>query len=356
MKKVVIFVVLGLAIGWYFAQKFHEVPQVVDIQEDISGGSSEVFPFLTITEAKETINREQMKEILWFLASDELEGRMSGKKGNITAAEFIFGKFKSFGLKPQYQKFKIRRLNSGPKNEHGNDYTSNIIGILEGKTNQAIIIGAHMDHIGYGPSMSRDPHRREIHNGADDNASGSTIVLELAKAFSQMKKPRHTLIFICFSAEEMGLIGSKYYVAHPIFSLDDTVLMVNFDMVGYWRNSRFLSAYGAFQIPLITEIVRDLESKYPFRVDGTSGSGGSDHAVFGNRGIPYVFFHTGLHPYYHTPDDDAYRIDYSGLNLVAKFAFEMIYEYDQKTSDGKKVSLDKGLHLDEIHDHGIHKF
>ena len=170
-----------------------------------------------------------------------------------------------------------------------------------------------------------------------------------------MEKPRHTFVFICFSAEEMGLIGAKYYVSHPVFPLNNTVLMVNFDMVGHWKNKKSISARGASRIPLISKIVGNLESKYPFGVQTAGGSGGSDHAVFGNRGIPYVFFHTGGHPYYHTPDDDAHRIDYNGLNLIAKFAFEMIYEYDQK-SDGPRVSLDKGVHLDEVHDHGINKF
>lgn len=304
---------------------------------------------LSKEEAKETIKEADLKKHVYWLADDEREGRMSGKRGNVDAATYIYDHFKSYGLETKFQKFMIKRVNPGPKNEVGDDFTSNIIGILRGKTDSAIVTGGHMDHIGYGPSMSMAPGRREIHNGADDNASGAATVLELAEAFSQMSQPKHTLIFICFSAEEMGLIGSQYYVRNPVLPLSSTVCMFNFDMVGYYRGK--LYAYGANSVPGMRQIME--KENFPNLVTG-GGSGGSDHASFGNRGVPNVFFHTGGHPYYHTPDDDANRINYDGMEKVARFAFCVIEDFD-RTNSGRqaKVTFD---HLNETHDHGITKF
>ncbi len=320
--------------------------------------------FIDLVPAKESITNNELKDHVYWLADDAREGRMSGKKGNTDAAQYIFNEFQSLGLETQYQSFRIPRMNPGPKNEKGDNFTNNIIGVLRGKTDSIIVIGAHMDHIGYGPLMSRTPMRREVHNGADDNASGSAVILELAEAFSQMGQPNHTLVFVCFSAEEMGLIGAKHYVSQAKksgseFSLARTVLMVNFDMVGYCKNGRSpVNAYGVSRLPFLHKIALALQSKpeYTFDLNTSSGSGGSDHAIFGNAGVPYVFFHTGGHPYYHTPDDDAHRIDYNGMQLVARFAFELIDKFDKENIGIPVKMTEDRIQLDEIHDHGIKNF
>ena len=118
--------------------------------------------------------------------------------------------------------------------------TNNIIGVVEGEgphANETLIIGAHYDHLGMGGFGSKTPSRKEIHNGADDNATGTAAVLELARRFAKAdKKPARRLVFICFTAEEMGLVGAYHYVENPLFPLDDTIAMVNFDMIGWLRN------------------------------------------------------------------------------------------------------------------------
>jgi Zn-dependent M28 family amino/carboxypeptidase len=156
------------------------------------------------------------------LASDELEGRMSGKHGNVVSGEFVKKQYESFGLPTMYHKFSIRRANPGPKNETGDDFTQNVYAWVEGNDpsvkDEIVVVGAHLDHIGYGPSMSATPSRREIHNGADDNASGSVALVEIARAFLCLKgKVKRTVVFQSYSAEEMGLIGSNFYCNNPVF-------------------------------------------------------------------------------------------------------------------------------------------
>lgn len=309
---------------------------------------------LDVAAAKNTITEDECKEILSWLAHDDREGRMSGKRGNVVSADYLVKEFESYGLEVSRQKFNIRRMNPGPNNEQGDDFTENIIGVLKGKSPRKIIIGGHMDHIGWGPGMSRSSSRKlEIHNGADDNASGTTAVVELAEAFSQMDQLNHTLVFICFSAEEMGLIGSRHYVSE--LSAEDRKnidLMVNFDMIGWLKGQKEITVSGIARIPQLVKIVNELDDHYDFQVKpGGSGSGGSDHAPFGNANIPYAFFHTGLHDYYHTPEDDVQRIDFKGITDVAKFAFEMIVLFDEK--DLIRVKEVEYPDLNEtIHDHG----
>lgn len=304
-------------------------------------------------QAVQTITEQECYEMLAWLAHDDREGRMSGKRGNVISAEYIAKEFKEYGLKVKMQRFKIRRMNPGPKNEQGNDYTDNIIGILPGKSKRQIIIGAHMDHIGYGPSMSRSRSRNQIHNGADDNASGTAVIMEIAEAFSKMPTPNHTLVFVAFSGEEMGLIGSRHYVSELSRSERQNIdLMVNFDMVGWLKGQRSITVSGIREIPELVTIVEGLDDDYPFTARaGGSSSGGSDHAPFGNAGIPYAFFHTGGHDHYHTPTDDTERIDFKGLTQIARFAFEMIAQFDEAQLV-RRYNVSYPHMNDTIHDHG----
>ena len=120
--------------------------------------------------------------------------------------------------------------------------TNNIIGIIEGEgpnANETIVIGAHYDHLGMGEYGSRAPGRREIHNGADDNATGTAAVIELARRFNKRdKKPGRRLVFVCFTAEEMGLLGAIHYCENPLFPLETTAAMINFDMIGWLRDNK----------------------------------------------------------------------------------------------------------------------
>jgi hypothetical protein len=231
--------------------------------------------FDSLQTALEKINSDSAKKTVEYLASDELEGRMSGKKGNVLAAEFIKNKFDELGYNTQYQKFKIRRLNSGPKNEIGDDFTQNVcawsIGKDENRKKEIVVVGAHMDHIGYGPKMSMAPNKIKIHPGADDNASGTAALLEIAKGFSNMNNKR-TILFIAFSAEEMGLLGSEFYVENPILPANDPnikshIFMLNMDMVGYLTKGKIKTSFEnqeSYWKPAMSNVNFDLQGIWPY--------------------------------------------------------------------------------------------
>lgn len=316
----------------------------------------------TLEEAVSSITEAELKEDLYYLASDELEGRMSGKHGNVVAAAHIKQQFEVFGLNTEYHKFKIRRMNSGPKNERGDDFTQNIYAWIEGNDpalkEEVVVIGAHMDHIGYGPSMSRS-RRVDIHHGADDNASGTVALMEIAEAFSLLKdKVKRTVVFQAYSAEEMGLIGSRYYCDNPTFpkgrpSIRQHVFMLNMDMIGYLGKGVYFTGFQSGDSSIdIGKIIDDLNRKYTFAKRITSrGGGGSDHASFYNKKVPIAFLHTGLHKYYHTPDDTSDKINYSGMEDVARYGFELAWRVVQSDSSPRfnKAGFKK---MPYVHDHG----
>lgn len=313
---------------------------------------------LTYEDALNSITEVELKKDLYYLASQELEGRMSGKKGNVVAAEFIKKKYEAFGLKTEYQKFNIQRMNEGPNREQGDSFTQNIIAWIEGSElpNEVIVVGAHMDHIGYGPSMSRS-RKIAVHPGADDNASGTVALMEIAQAIS-MLKPKRTIVFIAFSAEEMGLIGSRYYCEHPLFpksspDIRKHIFMLNMDMVGYLGKGRFYAFWGEGNSSFdLDNYIKELNGKYSFARSITSrGSGGSDHASFYNKKIPIAFLHTGLHDYYHTPEDTADKINYNGIEKIAKYAFELIWKVSESSS-APQFNLAEFREMPYTHDHG----
>lgn len=205
--------------------------------------------------------------------------------------------------------------------------TSNIIGVLEGEgpfANETIVIGGHYDHLGLGAYGSRAPDRKEVHNGADDNATGTVCVIELARRFAKAdKKPARRLVFICFSAEEMGLIGAQHYVANPLFPLENTVAMFNYDMIGSMSDKK-LTAYSWNSAVEFGELLDKANEEIKIDLQKPPGGfGASDHAAFQSRQIPVIFFHTGLTPTYHTPDDDFETINLEGMfdtiNLSERF-------------------------------------
>lgn len=288
----------------------------------------------TFEDAVKAVDKADATKWLGYLASNELEGRMSGKNGNKLAAEFCKKKFEEFGYKTEYQRFSIRRVNSGPKNEMGDDFTNNIIAVKKGETDRVIVIAAHMDHVGYGPNMSTDG-RVGIHPGADDNASGTTGVLLTAKAMSKLPPLKHTIVFILFSGEEMGLIGSKYYVSQLDRSqLSKIDLMINYDMIGRLKPSGLVECVGARKSRVVTDLLMKLEPKYPplkLAPKTGDGEGNSDHAPFYDRGVTVCFFFTGMHPQYHKVSDTADLINYDGLVTVTKLGMNLAYDFDKET-------------------------
>lgn len=286
----------------------------------------------TVEEALDLITVEDATKWLTYISSDELEGRMSGKKGNKIAAQWAKDKFESFGLKAEFQKFSIRKMNNGPQNEVGDDFTQNIIATLPGETDRVIIIGAHIDHVGWGPSMSTDGVVG-IHNGADDNGSGATGVLLTAKAMSKLKL-KHTIVFLLFSGEEMGLIGSKHYVSKlSEEQLKKIDLMINYDMIGRLKSNGLVECVGARETSSLTEMLSRLEVKYPplkLEPKTGNGQGNSDHAPFFDRRVPVCFFFTGMHPQYHKVSDKVNLINFDGLIKIAKVGMELAIMWDSK--------------------------
>jgi len=207
--------------------------------------------------------------------------------------------------------------------------TRNILGRLpgDGTTDETIILGAHYDHLGFVPrQFDRTDNTRYIHNGADDNASGTAAVIELARALSHENGLHRNILFICFSAEEMGLLGSHHYTAHPTIDLATVSAMINIDMIGRLSRDRFT----VFGIPSATEF-SDIVSRAAERVGITYRapkglSGNSDHAGFFDHGIPYLFPFTGVHKQYHRPEDDWDLIDAPGATKILSMFHQVLRE------------------------------
>ncbi len=213
--------------------------------------------------------------------------------------------------------------------------TTNIIGMVKGSdpalSDQYIVIGAHYDHLGYGGpgSGSRSPNEHSIHNGADDNASGSSAILEIIeKAAANKDKLKRSIIFAAFGAEEMGLIGSKEFVEKPPVELDKIDAMFNFDMVGRLdSNNTGLAVGGTGTAVEFDSLLDENLENYPLEIKRTpEGYGPSDHASFYAQDIPVLFFFTGAHEDYHKPSDDSDKLNYAGEKLITDFAYDILIE------------------------------
>lgn len=224
----------------------------------------------------------------------------------------------------------------------------NVIGVLEGAgplADETIVIGAHYDHLGSGGMGSLAFGSRDIHNGADDNASGTSTVLELARRLARRSEllPRR-VVFMLFSGEERGLLGSAHYCEHPLFPLKNTVAMINFDMVGRLNDERDLTVFGAGTADGFDKLVESLSSSqglHPKLIQGTRGEfNQSDHASFYRKDMPVLFFFTGTHPDYHKPSDDADKINYDGMLRITNFAELLLLDLAQRPERPKFLKLD----------------
>lgn len=294
--------------------------------------------------AQQGITSKQFFKHERFLASDKLEGRFPGTAGNKQAAAYISKQFKHLHLKKwkstYYQPFKFLvkpNVNSAPADSVE---TNNIVGYFEGNDsvlkNEYIIIGAHYDHLGWGGkgTGSKKPDTVAIHNGADDNASGVSALLTIAKEIAKHKNSfKRSIIFIAFSGEEEGLLGSKYFVSHLPVADTAVKLMINMDMVGRLNTEKQLYMGGAGTFPGGVELMKKLGEGSGLNPVVHAGSvGGSDHVSFYKKNISVIGLHTGGHPQYHTPEDDIELINQKGAELVCKYictALLRIANYDE---------------------------
>jgi hypothetical protein len=283
------------------------MPPSVEIERDPTASSS----------APAAITSGELREIISVLADDSLEGREAGTSGAARAAAYVAQQFESAGLQPlpggYLESFRLPGVRSS---------SANVIGILHGAdpalAHQALVIGAHYDHLGWGGLSSLSPGERAIHNGADDNASGVAGIIELAEKFAAEPTAR-TLVFVAFGAEELGALGSAEYVRSPAWPLGRTVAMLNLDMVGRLRQK--LTIYGTGTSEAWEEVLETIPASGLEIARVPDGFGPSDHAPFYAARIPVLAFFTGVQADYHRPTDDVGKIELEGevhvLDLVA---------------------------------------
>ncbi len=262
-----------------------------------------------------------------YLADDRLEGRLTGTPGADSAAAYVQRRFREVGLRPPpggwLQEFTVPPgaplAAHLPKNLRGR----NVIGVLDGRDpalrREAVVVGAHYDHLGLGGPFALDPDSTgAVHNGADDNASGTAALIEIARRLRD-RPPARTVVFVAFGGEELGLLGSTFYVRHPAVPLDRTVAMVNLDMVGRLRNDRLI-VYGvatAREFPALLDSLNRDAGFDIFRQE--DGYGPSDQTAFYAARLPVLHLFTNLHEDYHRSTDDWPKINVEGLARVAEF-------------------------------------
>ena len=325
---------------------------------------------------------KRLADAVRYLASDELEGRAVGTKGIDLAADYIARQFTQLGLKTDLfddtpmQSFSLSpspeiRPNNKPtltespgtngkrpqsaELKPGEDCAptvagrtdvqrkqaefKNVVAVLEGEgplAEETIVVGAHYDHLGRrgaGSTVGRmvrsllamPPQHPEVYNGADDNASGVAGMIEIARTLANRpEKLRRRVVFIAFTAEERGLLGSAYYVSHPPIPLEKTVAMLNLDMLGRLRDDRLI-VVGSGTGTGFGELLDRINQRYDLKLDKSLiGFGGSDHASFHAKKIPAMHFFTGVHENLHRPTDDLETLNVPGMRRLSQFVGEVV--------------------------------
>jgi len=298
-----------------------------------------------------TITEKDLKKHLYIYASDEFEGRNTGSKGQKKAVEYLRNFYIQNDIKPgdpDKDYFQKMTLNISRGNE-GEVDSENVIAIIEGteKPDEYLILTAHLDHVGYGRTGSRlrksyvGEIKDRIHNGADDDGSGTVAMLEIAQAFKQASKkgkgPKRSIIFLHVTGEEKGLLGSAYYSDNPIYPLSKTVANLNLDMIGRIDPTRkgdkreyiyiIGSDHDSQDLHNISEQTNlqtvniDLDYRYNAKDDPQRFYYRSDHYNFAKKGIPIIFYFSGTHEDYHLPSDTPDKINYDLLELRSKLIF-----------------------------------
>jgi len=315
-----------------------------------------------------TIIVEDLERHLNILASDSLEGRETGKKGQKMAADYIAKHFKSIGIPPYkketyYQKFKVRsgkhickcedcdvgfvkQLFGNKKKIKG----ENVLGYIEGGElkDELIIITAHYDHLGKHDSL--------VFNGADDDGSGTVAALEIAEAFMLAKKaghgPRRSVLIMPVSGEEKGLLGSKYYADHPVYPLEKTVANLNIDMIGRlddWHDTaNYVYLIGADRLSQeLHDISEEVNKKHiGLNLDYTFNEEDdpnryyyrSDHYNFAKNNIPVIFYFNGVHEDYHKTTDTVEKIDFQKIETITRLIFLTAWELANRD---ERIVVDK---------------
>ncbi|WP_163400987.1 M28 family peptidase [Flavobacterium fluviatile] len=325
MKK---FLILFLIVSAYSCKNAHSV---------ISNDNSDPSKYI------EKISEKNLKAMLYTVASDEMEGRETGSKGQKKAGLYMIEQYKKNGIpfpkgaSDYYQHIPASYLNA-KHNENLQD-SENIWAYIEGseKPDEIVVISAHYDHVGI--------QNGEVYNGADDDGSGTVALLEMAKAFAKAKKeghgPKRSILFLHVTGEEHGLHGSRYYSENPLFPLANTIADINIDMIGrrdveHAKTNNYVYVIGADRLSsdlhnaVVAQnekyIKMDLDFKFNDPKDPNRFYERSDHYNFAKHGIPSVFFFNGVHEDYHGKDDIAEKIEYDALTKRTKLAFVVAWD------------------------------
>jgi len=299
--------------------------------------------FLFSCKTETPVKQTTMKEDVYFLADDKLEGRETGTATEKESANYLAERFKNMGLEAkgtdgylQYFTFKPKTHPHGEatfvKNKEDSTITGvNVVAYIDNKAENTVIIGAHYDHLGHG--IEGTLHRGEknvIHNGADDNASGVAVMMNIASKLKG-KSTNNNYLFISFSGEEMGLLGSNYWVKNPTIDTKKVNYMINMDMVGRLNKERAIAVYGVGTSPKFSQAL--FANNKDFKLtEKESGVGPSDHTSFYLADMPVLHFFTGQHEDYHKPTDDADKLNYKGMEDVSDYIMAIIADLD---NDGK---------------------
>ncbi|MXO05443.1 M28 family peptidase [Flavobacterium sp. HBTb2-11-1] len=289
------------------------------------------------------ISEKDLKKMLYTVASDEMEGRETGSKGQKKAGLYMIEQYKKSGISfpkgasDYYQPVPATFMNAR-RNQNLPD-SENIWAYIEGteKPDEVLVISAHYDHVGIKDG--------EVYNGADDDGSGTVAVMEMAKAFAKAKKqghgPKRSILFLHVTGEEHGLHGSRYYSENPLFPIANTIADINIDMIGrrdveHSNTNNYVYVIGADRLSsdLHNAVVgqnekyikMDLDFKFNDPKDPNHFYERSDHYNFAKHGIPSVFFFNGVHEDYHGKGDEPQKIEYDALTKRTKLAFAVAWE------------------------------
>lgn len=309
------------------------------------------------TKFMNTITAEKLKNRLYIVASDEMEGRETGSKGQKKAGKYLISQYKKSkiaypkGAQSYYQSIPASFLNA-KRNENLPD-SENIWAYIEGseKPDEVLVISAHYDHVGV--------KNGEIYNGADDDGSGTVAILQIAEAFQKAKKdghgPKRSILFLHVTGEEHGLHGSRFYSENPLFPIANTIANINIDMIGrrdieHANTNNYVYVIGADRLSRDLHNITvaqnnkytnlDLDFKFNDPKDPNHFYERSDHYNFAKFGIPAVFLFNGVHEDYHKKSDEPNKIEYDALAKRTKLAFVIAWELANRPD---RIVVDKPI-------------
>jgi hypothetical protein len=283
---------------------------------------------LTAPKSK-TVSAAQLLKDVETLAADEMQGRAAGTEGGAKAREYVLQRFKAVGLQPFGETF-LQEFPVKLREKSANAKGYNVVGAIRGKkhSEKYIVVTAHYDHVGV--------QKGEIYNGADDNASGTAALFALAEYFNK-NRPRHSMIFVAFDAEEIGLQGARHFVANLPVKKDSILLNINMDMISR-SDKNELYAAGAFHYPQLKPHLEKTAAKAPVKLKlghdspdlgSDDWTNQSDHAAFHQAKIPFIYFGVEDHKDYHRPTDDFKNINQEFYVRAVETILEAVKSFDK---------------------------